>query len=132
MANKRINIIACLLKGLVTAILFTLLLMLILALCAVYLKLSDTAIMWANQFIKVFSIIIGVAAGVGRGGENGFIKGMVLAMVYMILGYVLCIASGEHPYSTVSLLGEILIGAAVGSISGAVFANLSLAKARRR
>jgi len=132
MAKKRVNIIACLLKGLISAILLTLILMLILAVCAVYLKLSDTAIMWANQFIKIFSIIIGVAAGVGRGGENGFIKGMVLAMVYMILGYVLCIISGGHTYNTVSMLGEILIGAAVGGISGAVFANLSPSKGRRK
>ena len=37
--------------------------------------------------IKVASILLGTLVAVGRGGERGFLTGMTLAALYMVLGY---------------------------------------------
>jgi len=132
MTHSRINTFAKLLKGLITSVLVTLLLMLLLAIAAVSLKLSDTSITWLNQFIKIISIFLGVWVTVGRGGENGFIKGLVLAIIYIILGYFMYVILGGNAFSAVTMLGEILIGAAVGSIAGAILANLSPKHRRKK
>ena len=68
---------------------------------------------------------------VGRGGERGFLTGMALAMLYMVLGYLGYVLLGGSAFSVPDMLGEILIGAAVGAAAGAVLANLP-AKGRRR
>ena len=132
MAKTRLNTLASLLKGLIASVLLTLILMLILAVAAVYLKPGDTAIMWLNQFIKIVSIVFGVCVAVGRGGENGFVTGMALSIIYMILGYALYLTLGGNVFNVVSMLGEILVGAAVGSIAGAILANLQPKRPRKK
>ena len=132
MAKSRMNTLAALLKGLVLAILITIALMLALAAAAVYLDLSDTVIRWLNQLIKILSIVIGTGISVGRGGEHGFVTGMVLAIVYMVLGYAMYVLLGGNAFNAVSMLGEILIDAAAGGVAGAVFANLSSKRSRKQ
>ena len=110
---------------LLASVILTLILMLLIALAAVYLKPSDITITWLNQFTKIAAIIFGVRVAVGWGGKNGFITGMALAIIYMLLGYGMYVGFGGNAFNTVSMLGEVLIGAAVGAVSGAVFANLS-------
>lgn len=132
MSKYRLNTIVRLVKGLVASILLTLILMLLLAIAAVYCQLSDTSIQRLNQFIKIASIIFGVGFAVGRGGQQGFISGMALAIIYMVLGYVLYLTLGGNVFNAVTMLGEILIGAAVGGVAGAIFANLPAQKNRRK
>ena len=132
MSKSRLNTIARLVKGLVASILLTLILMLILAIAVVYCKFSDTTILWLNQFIKITSIVFGVGIAVGRGGQQGFISGMVLAIIYMVLGYVLYLTFGGNVFNAITMLGEILIGAAIGGVTGAIFANLPPRKNRRK
>ena len=68
----------------------------------------------------------------GRGGERGFLTGMTIAMLYMVLGYVFYVFLGGSAFSVPAMLGEILIGAAIGSLTGAVLANLPAKSGRRR
>lgn len=132
MAKTRLNTLACILKGLVSSILLTLIFMLLLSLAVVYLNVEDSALTWLNQLVKILAIIFGVGISVGRGGENGFITGMTLAIIYMIIGYALYVFLGGNVFNAVSMLGEILIGAAIGSVTGAIFANMQPSRGRKK
>jgi len=125
MAKSRKNALWSMIKGLLFAASASMVLMLILAALIVLAGLSNKSIMLINQFIKLISILTGVYAGVGVGGENGFLTGAVISSVYMIAGYALYIALGGGVFDMVAMLGEILLGAAVGAAAGAVLANLS-------
>ena len=58
--------------------------------------------------------------------------GTVLAILYMTIGYALYVFLGGNVFDIVSMLGEILIGAAVGSVSGAIFANMPARRIRKK
>ena len=124
MTGKRMNALAALLKGLLAAVLLTLALMAAVAAAAVFLGISDALLTALNQLMKLAAIALGVWVAVGRGGERGFVTGMALAMLYMILGYASVTALGGAAFSVAGMLGEILVGAAVGAAIGAVLANL--------
>ena len=129
MAINRRGAAVALARGLLSAVGVTLLGMTIIAALALAAKVSDGVIMALNQVIKLAAIVLGALAAVGRGGERGFITGMALAILYMALGYAMYVALGGNAFSVREMLGEILLGAAVGAISGAVLANM---KPRRR
>lgn len=131
MAKSRIQVLAGLAKGLLAAVGLTLVLMAAVAAAAVFLRVSDGLLTALNQMMKLAAILLGVRLAVGRGGERGFMTGMALAMLYMILGYLGYVLLGGSAFSAADMLGEILIGAAIGAAVGAVLANLP-AKGRRR
>ena len=130
MTKSRLEILFALGKGLLAAIALTLLGMVGIAALAVYLRASDTLIRVLNQLLKCLAILLGVTVTVGRGGHRGFFTGMALAIVYMALGYALAVALGGNAFAVPDMLGEILIGAALGGVIGAVLSNLP--KPRRR
>lgn len=130
MTKSRLEILFALGKGLLAAIALTLLGMVGIAALAVYLRASDTLIRVLNQLLKCLAILLGVSVTVGRGGHRGFFTGMALAIVYMALGYALAVALGGNAFAVPDMLGEILIGAALGGVIGAVLSNLP--KPRRR
>lgn len=130
MAVRRKNVAVDLFRGLLIAILLTLVAMLAAAALAIFARISDSAIRALNQAIKLGAILFGVRAAVPRGGVHGFATGAVIAMAYMILGYGLYVLLGGGAFSIVAMLGEILIGAAVGGVIGAIRANQSAQKRR--
>lgn len=132
MAKSRLGILTSILRGLLAAIAFTIPFMAAFAALAVFLRISDALLTALNQFLKVGAILVGVRVAVGRGGERGFITGMTIAMLYMVIGYALYVFLGGSAFSVSSMLGEILIGAAIGSIFGAILANLPARSGRRR
>ena len=123
-ANRR-SILLSILRGLLLAVAFTLLGMLLIAALAVFARISDGLLTALNQVLKIVAIVLGVCASVGRGGSRGFVTGAVLALLYTILGYALYVGLGGGAFSTVQMLGEILLGATIGGICGAILANLS-------
>ena len=131
MAKSRVQVLARILKGLLAAVGLTLLLMAVLAAAAVFLRVSDGLLTALNQLMKLAAILLGAVIAVGRGGERGFWTGMALAMLYMILGYAGYVLLGGSSFDVTDMLGEILLGAAVGAVAGAVFSNLP-AKRRSR
>ena len=130
MTKSRLETVLSLGKGLLAAIALTLLGMVGIAALAVYLRASDTLIRVLNQLLKCLAILLGVTVTVGRGGSRGFFTGMALAIVYMALGYALAVGLGGNAFAVPGMLGEILIGAALGGVIGAVLSNLP--KPRRR
>ncbi len=132
MGKNRLSVIAALLRGLLAAIALTLLGMAGIAALAVYARASDGLIRGLNQVLKCLAILLGVWAAVGRGGERGFITGMVLAMLYMALGYGLAVNLGGNAFAVPGMLGEIMLGAALGGVAGAVLSNLPTPRRRIR
>ena len=129
MNKTRLQTLLSLSKGLLAAVALTLAGMTGIAALAVYLHASDAAIRALNQLLKCLAILLGSTVAIGRGGHRGFFTGMALAIVYMALGYALAVALGGNAFAAPGMLGEMLIGAALGGVIGAVLSNLP---ARRR
>ena len=131
MKGNRWNVAVGLMKGLLSAVALTLVGMAAIAALAVYAQASDGAIRGLNQALKCLAILLGVLVAVGRGGEKGFFTGTALAMLYMALGYAMAVGLGGSAFAVTGMLGEILVGAALGGIFGAVLANLPTRRAAR-
>lgn len=131
MSASRTNVFTGILKGTLAAALITLVAMLLIAAFALFFKISDAALLAVNQLVKILSIILGVRIAVGRGGRRGFFTGTVVALLYMISGYVLYVSLGGA-YDVRTMLGEMLLGAAVGSVAGAVCANMKTSSHRAK
>jgi putative membrane protein (TIGR04086 family) len=131
MKSARGSALLTVLKGLLVAAGVTLAGMLLLSLAVVLLGVSDGALSLLNQLLKLVSVLLGVRIAVGIGGTRGFVTGAVVALLYMVIGYALYWKLGGAVFSTASMLGEMLLGGAVGAASGSVFANLK-PRARRR
>lgn len=124
MAKTRGQVLGAMLKGLGAAIGLTLLLMAGMAALAVCLRVSDGLLTALNQLMKLASILLGAAVAIGRGGRRGFVTGMTIATLYMALGYACYVLLGGGAFAASEMLGEILIGAAIGAIAGAILSNL--------
>ena len=131
MSASRKKALIALVRGLLAAVGVTLILMVGIAALAVFVQVSDGLIMALNQVMKLAAILAGAFVAIGPGGERGFVTGMAVAMLYMALGYGCAVALGGAAFAPTQLLGEILIGAAIGAIAGAILANLP-ARSRRR
>lgn len=130
MTKTRLQTLLSLSKGLLAAIALTLLGMTGIAALAVYLRASDAAIRALNQLLKCLAILLGCTVTIGRGGNRGFFTGVALAITYMALGYALAVALGGNAFAVPGMLGEILIGAALGGVIGAVLSNLPAPRRR--
>ena len=130
MALKRRDVFFAIIRGLLTAVVVTLFCLALVVAAALGPGLSDGAVHIVNQIIKLLAVAAGTAAAVGRGGRRGFVTGMVVASLYMILGYAVYLALGGG-FDTAEMLGEILLGAAEGGIAGAVLSNLPRRRRRR-
>ena len=124
MARTRRAAALSVIRGLLCAVAATLVLMAVLAALVVYAGLSDGLLRGLNQVVKAAAVLLGTLAAVGVGGERGFLTGALLGMLYMILGYGLCLALGGAAFAASDMLGEILLGSAFGGIVGSVLANL--------
>ena len=111
-------------KGVCVATGATLLCMVLLALAVVFLRISDNALFLMNQLAKVASIFAGAYFAVGPGGQRGFVTGAAVGFVYMVLGYGVYWAFHGSVSAPLVMLGEMLLGAVLGALSGAVVANL--------
>ena len=131
MGKNRAQALASVLKGLLCAVVLTLLLMVGVAALALGVRISDGMLTALNQVMKLLSILLGAAVAVGRGGRRGFLTGMTVAMLYMTVGYVCYVALGGNAFVVSQMLGEILIGGALGAVAGAVLSNLPEKRGRR-
>lgn len=123
MSSDRVSVLISILKGVLTAAVATLVGMLLIALLTLFSRISDGMLTTLNQLLKFLSILLGTRVSVGRGGSRGFVIGAVTASIYMIAGYALYVCLGGA-YDTVVMLGELLMGATVGAVFGAILANM--------
>lgn len=87
-------------------------------------KIPDEYIGPINQILKAISIVFGTMMGVGRGGEQGYIKGALTGGSYMTLGMAASMLLSMQLLSPLSIVSELALGGAIGAISGAIAANL--------
>ena len=131
MARSRAQVFYSILRGLALAIALTLALMVGVAALTLGLRVSDGMLTALNQVMKLAAILLGVSAAVERGGRRGFLTGMTIAMLYMSLGYACYATLGGNAFVPVRMLGEILMGGAVGAVAGAIRSNLPEKRRRR-
>lgn len=131
MGKRRGQVMGTIMKGLLCAVALTLLMMVGVAALALAVRISDGALTALNQVMKLLSILLGVTVAVGRGGQRGFLTGMTVAMLYMTVGYGCYVALGGNALVVTQMLGEILIGAALGATAGAVLSNLPAGRRNR-
>ena len=126
--------VAAMLRGLLAAVLATVLGMALLSCLVVYGHLGDGTLMMLNQALKLGAVFLGVWTAVGPGGRCGFALGAVIGLVYIALGYGICALWDGLTISGWMLAVEFLTGAMLGGISGALIANLPerRSSARRR
>lgn len=132
MPKTRKSTLLALLRGLLIAVALTLACMLIMAAALVYLQMSDRLLTVLNQLVKLLAIALGTCAAVPRGGSRGLLTGVEIALVYMALGYAMYVLLGGGSFAVGNMLGEMLLGSAVGAVTGAVRANLSPRRSRIR
>ena len=131
MGKTRARVLASIMKGLLCAVALTLLLMVGVAALALGIRISDGILTALNQIMKLLSILLGVTVAVGRGGRRGFLTGITVAMLYMTIGYACYVALGGNAFDVTQMLGEILIGGALGGVIGAALVNLPAGRGRR-
>ena len=125
MIRNRRSILKSLALGLFTAVFVTLVAMLLLAAALVYLRFGDRLLTVLNQLLKLVSIVLGVCVAVPRGAERGLATGVLVALIYTVLGYILYLLLGGGSFAVGNMLGEMMLGSAAGAVTGAVRANLS-------
>ena len=130
MPKTRKRTLLSLLKGLLIAVALTLACMLGMAAALVYLQMSDHLLTVLNQVVKLLAIALGTCAAVPRGGSRGFLTGVEISLLYMALGYAMYVLLGGGSFAVGNMLGEMLLGSAVGAVTGAVRANLSPRRSR--
>lgn len=132
MPKTRKRTLLSLLKGLLIAVALTLVCMLAMAAALVYLQMSDRLLTVLNQVVKLLAIALGTCAAVPRGGSRGLLTGVEIALLYMALGYAMYVLLGGGSFAVGNMLGEMLLGSAVGAVTGAVRANLSPRRSRNK
>lgn len=132
MPRTRKSAALALLKGLLIAVAFTLACMLLMAAALVALQMSDRLLTVLNQIVKLLAIAVGTCVAMPRGGSRGLLTGVEIALVYMALGYAMYVLLGGGSFAVGNMLGEMLLGSAVGAVTGAVRANLSPRRSRIR
>ena len=130
MPRTRKSAALALLKGLLIAVALTLACMLLMAAALVALQMSDRLLTVLNQIVKLLAIAVGTCVAVPRGGSPGLLTGVEIALVYMALGYAMYVLLGGGSFAVGNMLGEMLLGSAVGAVTGAVRANLSPRRSR--
>ena len=130
MPKTRKRTLLSLLKGLLIAVALTLVCMLAMSAALVYLQMGDRLLTVLNQLVKLLAIALGTCAAVPRGGSRGLLTGVEIALVYMALGYAMYVLLGGGSFAVGNMLGEMLLGSAVGAVTGAVRANLSPRRSR--
>lgn len=112
------------LRGAMISVSISLVLILLFALLIKFFNISQSFILPINQVIKIISIFIGTLFAFGKVKEKGFLKGMLIGLIYTILAYsVFSILAGEFSFSLTSLT-DMLFGAIIGGISGILVVNL--------
>ncbi len=113
------------LKGLLVAVAVSAAGILVFALLMQWLKPSDGVIRVFNQILKLASIVIGVIAAVGRGGEKGLLRGAAVGLLYMGLGVCLYAVLTGQQLPITAYLGDLGMGLAGGGLTGMILSNLS-------
>lgn len=109
------------LKGVILAVIITLVSILFFALIVKFAGLGGGVIKAVNQFIKIISLFLGCFFKI-KGGK-GLVKGVLVGIFYTVFIYLVFTVIGGGAFGTGFLL-DIAFGLVVGAVSGVVAVNL--------
>lgn len=109
------------LKGVIISVIFSLIAVLMFALVIKWFSFSDAVIKPVNVIIKTLSVFAGVFFSVK--GKNGLAKGLITGILSVLIASITFAAIGGGAAGASSIMWEILLGGAVGAISGVLAVN---------
>ena len=112
------------LKGSLASLSISLVGILLFALLIHFTGLSDGFIMPINQVIKIVSIFVGVFLALKTNKMQGFIKGLLIGLIYTFLAYVLFSILSSTVSVGITSLNDLLFGGLIGGISGIISVNI--------
>lgn len=112
------------LKGAFFAVSISLMAILLFALIIKFTNLNEKWILPINQFIKVISIFFGILLSFDRAGNNGFLKGLIIGVIYTILAYVVFSILARQFNFGLNSITDMLFGGLIGAISGIIVVNI--------
>ncbi len=120
MGNK--SFFQSVIKGLIISLIFTMFFICIFALLISVFNIPNQAIKPINQLIKILSVFIGCFFSIS--GDKGLLKGLILGTVITLITYLIFSIIAKTNVFSVSILWEILLGIAVGGLSGIISVNV--------
>ncbi len=112
------------LKGSITAIILTLILLLIFAALLTYTAIQENVINPVIIVITGVSILVGSSISTLKIKKNGLINGLLVGLIYIITIYVIssiaCAGFKINLYATIM----IIVGAIMGMVGGVIGVNL--------
>lgn len=102
------------------AIVVTLLLLVVFSVALAFLPIDSMVIPTVNQFIKAISIVIGLVSGL-RSGNLAFVKGVIMALLYVILTTSLFFLLGGN-LNGIGLVIDLGIALIIGGVIGGIVA----------
>ena len=122
-SNKKVFLMQ-ILKGSFASLSISLVGILLFALLIHFTGLSDGFIMPINQVIKIVSIFVGVFLALKTNKMQGFVKGLLIGLIYTFLAYVLFSILSSTISVGITSLNDLLFGGLIGGISGIISVNI--------
>ena len=123
MSNGK-NTFVNILKGVMFALGFTIVAVLLLAIVYKFVNISDLLIKIINQIIKIVSIALGVFICLKNDKSKGLLKGAIIGAVYTVIAFfVFSILVSTFSFS-LSLIYDVLFASIIGLIVGIIFVNI--------
>ena len=122
-SNKKVFLMQ-ILKGSLASLSISLVGILLFALLIHFTGLSDGFIMPINQVIKIVSIFVGVFLALKTNKMQGFVKGLLIGLIYTFLAYVLFSILSSTVSVGITSLNDLLFGGLIGGISGIISVNI--------
>ena len=120
MSNK--NFFQSIIKGLIISLIFILFFICIFALLISLFNIPNEAIKPINQLIKILAVFIGCFFSIS--GEKGLLKGLVLGTIITLVTYLIFSIIAKTNVFSISIIWEILLGVAIGGLSGIISVNV--------
>lgn len=124
MKGKSLNHIIYMLKGLIFSMGITMLLLFILSLILLYTPLKESNIPLFNTIIMIISITIGSIYVSISIGENGWINGGILGILYFLILVLLNYLFFKPFLIDMYLVGKLILSLVIGIIGGIIGINL--------
>lgn len=120
--NTKIGIVLSTVKGVATAVIVTLIGVLLFALVVKFAVLNSGVIKAVNQFIKILSVFLGCAFSVR--GKMGLIRGALIGVISTIITYLLFSLFAGTVSFGISFVIDLIFGLIIGAVSGVISVNV--------
>lgn len=116
------NFFSSIIKGVSTALIITLVGVLIFAGVVKIATLNSGVIKAVNQFIKILSVFLGCTFSLKE--SKGLIKGVIVGVFSTLITYLIFALVGGAVSFGLSFLLDLVMGLIVGGVSGVIAVNL--------